>query len=37
MVLCTAKLEACIELFLEEVEEDMDLDDLPSLENVMPL
>ena len=33
-VLCTAELKACIELFLEEVEEDMELDDLPSLENI---
>ena len=34
MVLCTSKLEACIESFLEEAEEDMELDDLPPLENV---
>ena len=36
-VLCMAELKACIELFLEEVEEDMELDDLPLLENVTPL
>ena len=36
-VLCTAELEACIESFLEETEEDMELDDLPPLENVTPL
>ena len=36
-VLCTAKLETCIKLFLEEAEEDMELDDLPLLENVTPL
>ena len=33
-VLHTAKLEAHIESFLEEAEEDMELDDLPLLENV---
>ena len=33
----TAELEAHIESFLEEVEEDMELDDLPLLENVTPL
>ena len=33
----TAELKAHIELFLEEAEEDMELDDLPPLENVMPL
>ena len=37
MVLCTADLKAHIKLFLEEVEEDMELDDLPLLENVTPL
>ena len=37
MILCTAELEAYIKSFLEEVEEDMELDDLPLLENVMPL
>ena len=33
-VLHTAELEACIELFLEEAEEDLEMDDLPPLENV---
>ena len=33
----TAELEACIKVFLEEVEEDMELDNLPPLENVTPL
>ena len=33
-VLCTAELEAHIESFLEEAEEDMELDDLPLLENI---
>ena len=33
-VLCTAELEAHIESFLEEVEEDMELEDLPPLENM---
>ena len=37
VVLCTEELEAHIEAFLEEAEEDMDLDDLPPLENVTPL
>ena len=36
-VLCTAKLKARIESFLEEVDEDIELDDLPPLENIMPL
>ena len=36
-VLCTKELEACIEAFLEEVEEDMEMSDLPLLENVSPL
>ena len=36
-VLWTAELEAHIRLFLEEVEEDMELDNLPPLENVTPL
>ena len=31
------ELEACIESFLEEAEEDIELDDLPPLENVTPL
>ena len=35
--LCTAELKAQIKSFLEEAEEDMELDDLPLLENVMPL
>ena len=34
MVLHTEELEACIEVFLEEVEEDMELEDLPPLENM---
>ena len=34
MALCTEELEACIEAFLEEVEEDMEINDLPPLENV---
>ena len=37
MVLHTEELEACIEVFLEEVEEDMEMNDLPPLENVTPL
>ena len=37
MVLCMATIEACIESFLEEAEEDMELDDLLLLENIMPL
>ena len=37
MALRTAKLEACIELFLVEAEEDMELNNLPPLENVTPL
>ena len=37
VVLCTAELEAHIESFLEEAEEDMELNDLPPLENVTPL
>ena len=37
VVLRTKELEACIEAFLEEVEEDMELDDMPPLENVSPL
>ena len=36
-VLHIVELKAHIELFLEEVEEDMELDDLPPLENVTPL
>ena len=37
VVLCTEELEACIEVFLEEAEEDMEMSDLPPLENVSPL
>ena len=36
-ILQTTELEAHIELFLEEVEEDMELDDPPPLENITPL
>ena len=36
-VLYTEELEACIEVFLEEVEEDMEIDNLPPLENTSPL
>ena len=36
-VLCTEELEACIEAFLEEAKEDMEMSDLPLLENVSPL
>ena len=36
-VLCTKELEACIKAFLEEAEEDMEMDDLPPLENMSPL
>ena len=34
VILCTAKLEAHIESFLEEAREDMELDDLPLLKNI---
>ena len=37
MALCMVKLKACIEAFLEEVEEDMELDNLPPLENITPV
>ena len=37
VALWTVKLEARIKLFLEEVEEDMELDDLPPLENIIPI
>ena len=37
MVFHTAEIEACIESFLEEVEEDMELNNLPPLENITPL
>ena len=33
----TKELEAHIEAFLEEVEEDMEMNDLPLLENISPL
>ena len=36
-VLCTKELEAHIEVFLEEVEEDIEMNDLPLLENTLPL
>ena len=36
-VLHTEELEACIKAFLEEAEEDMEIDDMPPLENVSPL
>ena len=35
--LCTEELEARIEAFLEEVEEDLEMNDLPPLENALPL
>ena len=35
--LCAEELEARIEAFLEEAEEDLEMDDLPPLENVLPL
>ena len=37
VILCTAEIEAHIESFLEEAEEDMELDNLPPLENMTPL
>ena len=33
----TAKIEACTKVFLEEAEEDMELDNLPLLKNVTPV
>ena len=33
MALHTEELEACIKVFLEEVEEDLEMNDLPPLEN----
>ena len=36
-VLCTKELEARIEVFLEEAEEDMEIDNMPPLENTSPL
>ena len=35
--LCTEELEAHIKAFLEEAEEDMEMNDLPPLENTSPL
>ena len=35
--LCTEELEARIEAFLEEVEEDLEMNNLPLLENTLPL
>ena len=37
VVLCTKELEAHIEVFLEEAEEDMEIDNMPPLENTSPL
>ena len=37
VALCTEELEAHIEAFLEEVEEDMEMNNLPPLENTSPL
>ena len=37
VVLYTKELEARIEVFLEEVEEDLEINDLPPLENTSPL
>ena len=37
VVLYTEELEAHIEVFLEEAEEDMEMNDLPPLENITPL
>ena len=37
VVLYTKELEARIEVFLEEVEEDLEINDLPPLENASPL
>ena len=34
VVLCTEELEACIEAFLEEAEEDTEMNNLPPLENI---
>ena len=33
----TEELEACIEVFLEEAEEDLEMNNLPLLENTLPL
>lgn len=37
MALQTAKIEACVEAFLAEADEDLKLEDLPPLENVTPV
>ena len=37
MALCTEELEARIKAFLEEAEEDLEMDDLPLVENSSPL
>ena len=37
VVLCTKELEAHIEAFLEEADEDLEMNDLPPLENTSPL
>ena len=37
VVLHTKELEAHIKVFLEEAEEDMEMNDLPPLENISPL
>ena len=37
VALRTEELEACIKAFLEEVEEDLEMNDLPPLENTSPL
>ena len=37
VALCTEELEACIEAFLEEAEEDLIMDDLPPVKNSSPL
>ena len=37
VALHTEELEACIEVFLKEAEEDLEMNDLPPLENTLPL
>ena len=37
MVLCTKELEAHIKVFLEEVDEDLEMNNLPPLKNTSPL
>ena len=37
VALCTKELEAHIEVFLEEAEEDLEMNDLPPLKNTSPL